>query len=299
MIYNLNSYHRNITKKELLEDLLTVSNQLNKRYVSQREYISLGQFSAMPYISNFGTWKNALKCAGLDVEREAIDYQRITNKELIDDIKHVASILKQNTVSTTEYKIYGKYSIHTMLLRFGNWNNALKESRLIETGYHKIEDEELFEEIERLWIEKGSQPTTSDIKNGKSKFALNTYSRHFGGWRAALESFIKWVDDDKPDKQKVIMCDEVIPNNTLGKGKKSKQIKNVNHRTSRDINLRLRFIVLRRDNFKCCLCGASPAKDPTVELHIDHIKPWSKGGETVIDNLQTLCSKCNLGKSDE
>lgn len=300
MIYNLNSYNRNITKKELIDDLLSVANNLSKRYVSRSEYESLGSFSATPYIRNFGTWKNALRCAGLEIERNPNDYQRITNKELVDDIKYVASILKHDTVSTTEYKIYGRYCIKTILSRFGNWNNALKQSELIETEYHKIEDEELFEEIERLWIEKGNQPTTSDIRNGKSKFALNTYSRHFGGWRAALESFIKWVDSDKSDKEKVTLCDEVIPNNNiLEDSKKSEQIKNIKHRTSRDINLRLRFKVLQRDNFKCCLCGASPAKDSTVELHIDHIKPWSKGGETVLDNLQTLCSKCNLGKSDK
>ena len=35
-----------------------------------------------------------------------------------------------------------------------------------------------------------------------------------------------------------------------------------------------------------------------VELHVDHIKPWSKGGETVLENLQTLCATCNLGKSN-
>ena len=70
------------------------------------------------------------------------------------------------------------------------------------------------------------------------------------------------------------------------------------HRTSRNINTRLRFKVLARDNFKCCACGASPAKDPSVELHVDHIVPWSKGGETELENLQTLCLKCNLGKSD-
>ena len=67
---------------------------------------------------------------------------------------------------------------------------------------------------------------------------------------------------------------------------------------SRVISDKLRYTVLKRDNFKCCACGASPAKDPSVELHIDHIVPWSKGGETTIENLQTLCSKCNIGKSD-
>ena len=67
---------------------------------------------------------------------------------------------------------------------------------------------------------------------------------------------------------------------------------------TRKISDKLRYSVLKRDNFKCCACGASPAKDPSVELHIDHIIPWSKGGETTLENLQTLCSKCNIGKSD-
>lgn len=68
--------------------------------------------------------------------------------------------------------------------------------------------------------------------------------------------------------------------------------------SARTVSDKLRYQVLKRDNFKCCACGASPARNPSVELHIDHIVPWSKGGKTTIDNLQTLCSKCNLGKSD-
>ena len=70
------------------------------------------------------------------------------------------------------------------------------------------------------------------------------------------------------------------------------------HRTSRDPSMKLRFEILKRDNFKCCACGSSPAKDPAVELHIDHITPWSKGGETIEENLQILCSICNFGKGD-
>lgn len=69
-------------------------------------------------------------------------------------------------------------------------------------------------------------------------------------------------------------------------------------KSSRTIPIALRYKVLKRDNFKCCACGASPAKDPSVELHIDHIVPWSNGGETILENLQTLCSQCNIGKSN-
>lgn len=55
---------------------------------------------------------------------------------------------------------------------------------------------------------------------------------------------------------------------------------------------------MKRDNFKCGICGAVPAINSDIELQVDHIIPWSKGGETTFDNLQTLCSRCNLGKSD-
>ncbi|RKX24889.1 MAG: hypothetical protein DRP45_07160 [Candidatus Zixiibacteriota bacterium] len=33
-------------------------------------------------------------------------------------------------------------------------------------------------------------------------------------------------------------------------------------------------------------------------MEVDHKIPWSKGGETIEENLQTLCSECNQGKSN-
>ena len=59
----------------------------------------------------------------------------------------------------------------------------------------------------------------------------------------------------------------------------------------------LRYDVLKRDHFRCVLCGRS-ANDG-VRLHVDHILPVAKGGKTVLWNLRTLCSECNLGKSDK
>ena len=59
----------------------------------------------------------------------------------------------------------------------------------------------------------------------------------------------------------------------------------------------LRYDVMRRDGFRCQLCGAM-AKDG-VQLHVDHILPVSKGGKTEISNLRTLCERCNMGKRDK
>lgn len=52
---------------------------------------------------------------------------------------------------------------------------------------------------------------------------------------------------------------------------------------------------MKRDNFRCKLCGRS-AQDG-VTLEVDHIKPVSKGGKTELNNLWTLCRDCNRGKA--
>lgn len=59
----------------------------------------------------------------------------------------------------------------------------------------------------------------------------------------------------------------------------------------------IRYNVLKRDNFTCQKCGIT-SKDG-AKLEVDHIIPVSKGGKTVMSNLQTLCDRCNSGKSDK
>lgn len=53
----------------------------------------------------------------------------------------------------------------------------------------------------------------------------------------------------------------------------------------------IRWEIWERDNFTCKNCGVRKF------LSIDHIIPESKGGETILDNLQTLCNPCNKRKS--
>ena len=62
---------------------------------------------------------------------------------------------------------------------------------------------------------------------------------------------------------------------------------------------KLREFIKKRDNYTCCNCGNSTHKEPNLLLEIDHIIPVAKGGQTVEDNLQTLCWKCNRAKSNK
>jgi hypothetical protein len=64
-------------------------------------------------------------------------------------------------------------------------------------------------------------------------------------------------------------------------------------RPTRTLSASLRFQVFRRDSFTCQYCGR---KAPLVALHVDHIRPWSRGGSNDIANLRTSCETCNIGK---
>jgi 5-methylcytosine-specific restriction endonuclease McrA len=71
----------------------------------------------------------------------------------------------------------------------------------------------------------------------------------------------------------------------------------IKHFTKREPSDRLKVQVLMRDGNKCRLCGVV-CNDGLHKIHFDHIIPWSKGGETVLENLQVLCSDCNLSKGN-
>ena len=81
------------------------------------------------------------------------------------------------------------------------------------------------------------------------------------------------------------------------KVREQQQRKEAIKRERSKLNASLRYDVLKRDNFRCVICGRSAADG--VTLHVDHIKPVSKGGKTELNNLRTLCDYCNLGKSDK
>ncbi len=301
MEFVLNDYHRNTPDEELIADVKRVAEALQTQSLTQKEYKLYGKYHPATIARRFGTWNDALKKAGLLLERGKLyKYHKYCESEedLFEDIRQVAQQIGRNYVSGNEYANYGKYSHLSMFKKYGSWDAILKAAGLQPTpfrnGTKKYSDEELFEEMERVWIKIGRQPKYEEARNG-IEFRINAgaFIGHFGSWRKALEAFVAYINsDDESEDNPTETIEGNEPITTIDEGKV------IRHKTSRNINLRLRFRVMARDHFKCCKCGKSPATDSSVILHIDHTYPYSKGGETVMENLQTLCSECNLGKSD-
>jgi len=214
-------------------------------------------------------------------------YHRNTpSEELLSNVRQVAVQLKKNTVSHSEYTQYGKYHPTTLIKRFGSWNKVLEKANLEIGLILNIPNEELFRNIENVWTILGRQPKCTELKKPLSVYSTTPYRNRFGGWQKALKAFVDYINQDNEEE------------NVSNSIEENKEIKIIKKRTKRDISDRLRFKILLRDGFTCRKCGSSPLKSPGIELHVDHIIPWSKGGETEPNNLETKCKKCNLGKGN-
>ena len=60
----------------------------------------------------------------------------------------------------------------------------------------------------------------------------------------------------------------------------------------RRLSLEERVLLRLRAKGKCEQCGC----DLDASFHADHVQPWSKGGRTLLSNMQALCPSCNLRK---
>jgi hypothetical protein len=288
MKFELTPYNSGLSDDVLMDDLRSVAQKLGKEYVTKDEYNQHGRLSASGLQKRFGSWCKAHELAGL----RKIRHFDTTAEDCIADLKLVAAKLGTKVLAFNDYKPHGRYNIALIARRCGSFKGALELAGLSRSpkAHDALTHEQLFENLEQLWEALGRQPTKEDYTKPLSRYSYGPYVRRFGSYRAALESFVASFSAEATSKpngiDQLISCDV------------RQSVAPTRHTTSRNVSWRLRFLVMRRDSFKCRLCGVSPALKPGTVLVVDHVEPWASGGETEFGNLQTLCQVCNGGKSD-
>jgi len=278
----------NYSDETILGEIKRVAHLIDGHRLTQRKFRELSKVSVTTIRRRFGTWEHALDLAGID-ETVAPRFKPIPRSVVTNAILRYAQEFP-NTSPTLDAIAHRLGVRRWSLQKVGQWKDLLREVGLVPVPLgRRYTDEECFENIVTLWTHYGRQPNFAELNQAPSIVGSKAYVRRWGGWRAALSAFVDYVNqplspvapDAAPDKRNEQPVD---PAPTA---------------TPRNISLSLRYFVLCRDRFRCVICGRSPAKDLNVELHVDHIIPWSKGGQNVEENLRTLCFECNLGKRDK
>lgn len=306
-----------LTEEQLFSELNRVWQQLGRR-PTYSEFRKLGNVGTKDYERRFGSWTKAIEVISLKFGyfNQTNEKSWVTDELLLAELKEIASKISSAVVTFRDYKKYGGiHSIATFQNHFGSWANALKKIGKHTgpggPGYVKYSNEELFAELQRIWEKLGRQPMFKEMKQYGNISGV-IYQTRFGSWLKAIHAFCLDREKDSgksenvvinkelPEKEEVIQDNnKILPEETDNtdntEGVSEKVL--IMH-TARTPSLRLRFNVLKRDNFKCVKCGRSPSTHPGLVLEIDHKNPYSKGGETVLGNLETLCLDCNRGKSN-
>lgn len=205
---------------------------------------------------------------------------------LIEELKRIQKVVGDRPITKYDIDKYGKAGWTTYFKKFGSFSNALLKAGLKPSKRMNVSNKELLNSVIELWtktLEKeGRRPFASDLKKYDVPYSEDTYRRRFGSWKKALILAYNSVDkkENSPlEKERVV---------TINQSPK----KNIRE----EISIRRRFLVLKRDQFSCVLCGKSGVG---VKLEVDHKIPVSKGGTNNLDNLQTLCFECNRGKRND
>lgn len=273
----------------LLSELRRAAEALHGVRLTKAKFASIARVHSSTIEKRFGTWGSALEKAGI-LDANTPSSKKLTREAVLNEIRKVAA--EHPGKSITEREVSKNLQVYrgAIVRQFGKWEDLLSEVGLMPSPLgRRYTETECFENILVLWAHYGRQPKFGELKHPPSTVGPKAYILRWGGWRAALSAFVKQVNEPAA----------FITEPTISDPTQKFQESDVSEAPPRSILLSLRYKVLCRDNFRCVICGASPAKDVSVELHVDHIFPWSRGGMNVEENLRALCSKCNLGKGDK
>lgn len=286
-----------VNRETILSEIIRVDKIIDKKMFSKKDFLSLSRVSGNTINKYFGSWHAALVAAGIEeksnqrlptfklIKQEG---RFLTDEEIVEEMKAIAKKIGKDTITTKDLDEYSeKISGSTIRNRFG-WRKGLLLAGLkISSLGKRYSDIDCFNNLLKVWTYYGRQPRLSEMRIMPSIVGPKAYIKRWGSWIKALENFVDEIEktSEKPIEQ------NLIPNQT----KLKKDVIKIEDR--REIPLGIRYNVLKRDYFKCTICGDNPAKRHQCELQVDHIIPFAKGGKTNIDNLRTLCKNCNLGKS--
>lgn len=251
----------------------------------------------------FGGWQQALERAGLgDRYSGAPRARRIvgrtfTDEQLLAELRAVSAKTGGKPVTVEVFNQHADMSAETVRRRFGSWWDALKQAGLeISSHGKRYSDDDYFENLLAVWTHYGRQPTYGEMDQPPSSIPSGAYEAKWGTWTKALLAFLERVNSDTR-KEESEAAPTVEEPKSQSVSRRRSQPRRAKGEDQRQIKLGLRYEVLKRDRFRCVLCGASPATHLGCVLHVDHVIPWSKGGKTIAENLRSLCETCNLGKS--
>lgn len=283
----------NYSEQNLIDEIKRVAKLVGNETLSVKRFDNFSKVHSSTIRKRFGSWKTALEKANCGDKIDTSNVE-VSKEELLKDMMNIYSSIGKS-FTRKEFEQRTKYSATLIYKYFNKFSSALEEAGITPLKKSmKYNDDDRFENLLTVWTFYGRQPNYSEMQKDPSVIGPKSYVSAWGNWTNALQAFVEKVNSNKVDGSE--SSNEYAYKKDMGNNEFKKRIPKTDRR---EIPIGLRFDVLKRDNYKCVICGRNPATNMNCHLQVDHILAWSKGGKTLKENLQTLCSICNIGKSNK
>lgn len=290
--------------QSLIDELRRVASLIPEGPVTREAFDSLAKASSHTVIRRFGGWSAALRAANLEARYSG---RRITtrmrsrgvrgapNEELFSEIRRVASLAPASEGLTREFfDRNARFHSAALHRRFGSWTRALASAGLNVVPHgRRHRDDDYFENLLTVWTHHGRQPYHREMNLPPSRISAGAYEKKYGTWKRALRAFVEMINESGGDETS---GSRVPQPSVVEQVQPTPRVTRIN---ADKLSLGLRYSILRRDRFRCALCGRSPSTVLGLELHVDHIVHRSRGGTNDELNLRTLCNQCNVGRGTQ
>lgn len=263
-----------------------INNAINE--LTGKEFLLLARLILLNHFYNYYT--NNYKNLKYDNKNDCLKHHIFSYTTLLDEAKNI-KVSRGNNINSVVDKLKTKKYINIKELNncyFYDGNNFI---RILNTSY--VFQVCLFTRIEYIYY---YTLFYDNMKSSEIEYLKQYYKKYLDKYRKIL------YNNDKD----TILKFKKLNNETLPSVDKINKKHNDNHKTNHSIPAKLRIKMLNKSARwveseqkyipACQFCGKTALEST---LHVDHIIPYSKGGETIENNLQVLCEECNEQKNNK
>lgn len=187
-----------VPKEKLLEEIHRLS--VGNSPPTTAEYRKKADYSLTTVRDRFGSWDEAVKEAGYQLEAD------ITDEELLEEIGRLAD--GDTPPTKKKFRQQAEYSVGKVTWRFDSWNKAVTEAGYKPNQVAHISKEELLDEIERL--ADGDSPPSIPLFDEHSDYSSSTVQGKFDSWNEAVIEAGYQPYDREEDMPKLVSKEELL-----------------------------------------------------------------------------------------
>ncbi len=182
-------------KKKIITEIQRISSELGTKYLKCTDFQRKGNVSLTAVYKTFGSWRNAVRAAGLTIwDPSSPKVLNKRRKEIIAEMQRISSKIGTKYLTGRIFENNCKIADNGTVVRaFGSWHNAVRVAGLKICIPRSPEEKnnlkkEIIIDLQKISSELRTKYLKGSDYEGRGIVSLRTVTRAFGTWHNAIRA---------------------------------------------------------------------------------------------------------------